>query len=732
MNYQKLYYFSFKNIKDELFIVEIWQDTTATITATEVVGDVDPCVLEYAALDSKLNPVHGSGVTLNMIATADHNFMDLYTGKIHEFLVKVYKESYLIWCGYLDPEMYSSPFSFNENYPVTFTCSDGFALLDRINYITPSDIELVELPIGHFVENGLKPYTGISSQWTVITNILTKLNLPVNYILVGISTVSNDFTPASSETIFHKTLVINDNYVNETLEPETCRTVLEGILKPYGAFIIQNNGSIYITDLNFLANNNNQTFKRFYGDDFTFVDGYSINLNIGDLSTIGFMSDQSTMNIVSAVNKIVVSYSNYKGVEVINSDMTDFTVPGAVGAVKGATNYQWTETPNDVCDSWTKFNNGRFVNLNGVTPQTDKDSYLSINQYSALNGHCTDSLNLAHKSFVFKKILPYFVPNSGYKLKIEISAFFRKDDNLGDNPTPNKLKQGVLQCNLQIGGMSAFSYRTSDVFQDRRGLARYVGWITTGSDISTSTIHIIGVKPVLYLFFNNLVGYSGGNYNYGYVEDTWLSLNDNTLDALNNVVTRDLLFPLDGFSGGLISLEIYDYMVIPGLTSDDKNALKASIKEVRIKDVKFTVVDKDGKDLNISDTEYFSALDPNYLNDTKIELIHGTNVKGCPIEKASLLYDDGTAYQFCTSWTRNGQTNILEKLLQNTVKSNYLNPTLELSCNVNNLSSLIGCVQYASQLGTNIFMVNSATIHLRDNITDLIIQTVSKDILNIV
>jgi translation elongation factor P/translation initiation factor 5A len=280
--------------------------------------------------------------------------------------------------------------------------------------------------------------------------------------------------------------------------------------------------------------------------------------------------------------------------------------------------------------------------------------------------------------------------------------------------------------------MSAFSYRTSDVFQDRRGLARYVGWSTTGSDISTSTIHIIGVKPVLYLFFNNLVGYSGDNYNYGYVEDTWLSLNDNTLDALNNVVTRDLLFPLDGFSGGLISLEIYDYMVIPGLTSDDKNALKASIKEVRIKDVKFTVVDKDGKDLNISDTEYFSALDPNYLNDTKIELIHGTNVKGCPIEKASLLYDDGTAYQFCTSWTRNGQTNILEKLLQNTVKSNYLNPTLELSCNVNNLSSLIGCVQYASQLGTNIFMVNSATIHLRDNITDLIIQTVSKDILNIV
>jgi hypothetical protein len=733
MNYQKLYYFSFKNIKDELFIVEIWQDTTATITATEVVGDVDPCVLEYAALDSKLNPVHGSGVTLNMIATADHNFMDLYTGKIQEFLVKVYKESYLIWCGYLDPEMYSSPFSFNENYPVTFTCSDGFALLDRINYITPSDIELVELPIGHFVENGLKPYTGISSQWTIITNILTKLNLPVNYILVGISTFSNDFTLAYNETIFHKTLVINDNYVNETLEPETCRTVLEGILKPYGAFIIQVNGSIYITDLNFIANNDNQPFEAYNGVTFAGAGQSYINLAIGDLSTIGFMSDQSTMNIVSAVNKIVVSYSNYKGVEVINSDMTDFKTPGTPGANIGTGGFKWNETENATCDSWDKYNNGRFVTLNGVIPQTDKDNYLSINQYSPLNGYASDALNPVRKSFVFKKVLPYFIPNSGYKLKIEISAYFRKSDNLNDGAKPNKLKQGILQCNLVIGGKSAFQVRDSDMFQDRRGSVRKLGWSNTGSNISTPT-YSTTQTPKFMLYFNNLVGYvtNVNYYNYAYIEDQWVSLNDNTVDSLNRVVNRDFLFPLDGFSGGLMTLEIYDYLVIPGLVSDDKNALKASIKEVRIKDVKFTVVDKDGKDLNISDTEYFSALDPNYLNDTKIELIHGTNVKGCPIEKASLLYDDGTAYQFCTSWTRNGQTNILEKLLQNTVKSNYLNPTLELTCNINNLPSLIGCVQYASQLGTNIFMVNSATIHLRDNITDLIIQTVSKDILNIV
>jgi len=730
--YQKKYYYSFKDLKNVSYTVEIWQDTPDTLTPVELLGAVQPFVIEYAAIDNKITPVHGSGATINLIATVENSFIGLYTGKMKEFLVKCFRGTSLIWCGFLDSEMYGADFAQYNNYPVSFTCSDGFALLERINYITDSNIVLSEDGYA-MIETGLIPYTGISSQWTVITNILKRLNLPINNILVGLSTVSNDFDLAYNETIFHKTLVINRNYVNESDEPETCRKVLEGILQPYGAYIIQCNGSIIITDLNFIANNNNQPFEAFSAVNFTGLGQSYIDLNIGDLSTIGFMSDSAPLSILSALNKIVISYSNYKEIEVINTDQNDFKTPGTPGADKGATGFKWNETENAVCDSWDKSNNGRFINLNGVTPQTDKDSYLSINQYSPLNGYATDALNPAHKSFVFKKVLPYFIPDAGYKLKIEISAYFRKSDNLGDGSTPNKLKQGILQCNLQIGNKSAFNLRESDKYQDKRGSARHIGWSTTGANISAGG-YAPGYKPVLYLYFNNLVGYATdvNYYNYAYCEDQWINLNDNTVDSLNRVVNRDFLFPLDGFSGGLMTFEIYDYLVIPGLVSDSLNALKSSIKEVRIKDVRFTVVDKDGKDLNITDTEYFSALDPNFKDEYKIELIHGTNVTGCPIEKASLLFDNGTAYEFCQSWTRNGQTSILEKLLQGTIKSNYLAPSIQLTCTTNSLQSLIGVVHYQSQIPNKSFMVNSAVINLEDNSTDLTIQAITKDILNIV
>jgi hypothetical protein len=75
---------------------------------------------------------------LNLLSTTDRKFFDLYTADMMEYQIRFYNDTDLIWCGYLDSEMYSEPFNQCKNYPVTFTGTDGFALLERINYLDES------------------------------------------------------------------------------------------------------------------------------------------------------------------------------------------------------------------------------------------------------------------------------------------------------------------------------------------------------------------------------------------------------------------------------------------------------------------------------------------------------------------------------------------------------------------------------------------------------------------
>lgn len=713
MNFQKKYYYMFKDLTNSLYTIEIWQDTLTAITAIEVKGAEEPFVIEYAILDNKITPVHGSGATLTMIAKVGNTFVDLYTGKIQEYMAKCYKGNNLVWVGYLDSELYNSPFSILNNYPVTFTCSDGMAILDRINY----------------VDSGKVPYTGIDSQWTVITNILTKLNLPINDIRVGVSTTCVNFTPSSIETIFHKTLIINDNYINETGEPETCRKVLEGILAPYGAFIIQCNGSIYITDLNFVAQKNNQYFRAYNGTTYTNIPDVLVNLNIGDLSAIGFASDTSNLNMASAVNKVVVKYSNYRNKASVDYSATDFTIPGTA-TTKGETNYQWTQTENSTSASWTKYNNGRFINLIGVTPQTDADSYLSTTA-------TTNKDLMVNKSFSYTKELPYLIPAKSYKLKISMSAYFRTTDNLNktDDGTKKVIHAGRVMMKLKIGNQFLKSKQLDDLSHNSINA-------TGASSITNKWVNVDDLicNDNFGAYFYSPTGTSIRSYNYSDIADQWVDFKDAYFD-FKGLQQNDYLVNLyeeisgsPSFGGGAITLDIYDAMTWTyDTTFHGFVAAGSYLKEVRIKDIKLTIVNADGTDLSDNDIEYFSVMDADYKEEQSIEIIHGTNVSKCPVDRGSLLFKAGTQFDFCTGWTRAGNNNqILENLLQGTVKSNYLKPSVVLTCATKRLPILVGCVTYANHLPGINMMVTSAKIALRNNITDLTLNEVSQDVLTIV
>ncbi|MFY9150944.1 MAG: hypothetical protein WAO52_02940 [Prolixibacteraceae bacterium] len=125
------------------------------------------------------------------------------------------------------------------------------------------------------------------------------------------------------------------------------------------------------------------------------------------------------------------------------------------------------------------------------------------------------------------------------------------------------------------------------------------------------------------------------------MDNEWVDLKINTSygsGAGLSVKTLDFLIPLStGFTGGEMTFEIYDFDVI----NSWKSTVKSQIKDFRLKDISFTVVDSNGNEINKDDIEYIGYMNQKYKNEgSEITIYQGTSKIDSPIEKASLTAFD--------------------------------------------------------------------------------------------
>jgi len=706
MSIQKKYYYTFKSISNQQYTVEIWQNTTDIITAVEILGDVKPFTVQYPSI-TKFDTVRGSGCEINLISKTDRQFFSLFTANFLEYQIRLYKDAALIWCGYLDSELYTEDFSNIDNYSVSFSGTDGFALLERLNYVDASK----------------NHYTGITSQFAIVQNIINKLNLPYNNIYFNLSTTSSELTIAEAETILHKTFVINSNYYNEDNEPETCRTVLMNQLAVYGAFIIQSNGNLFITDDNVLATGGTVNFKK-YDSAFNYIGLEAINLNIGDLSTIKFADSTQTFNVVPAFNKQIIKYSPYTEKVIIdfNAD-EDFTTVASTINYKPATSFNafwWDETLYTNSNTWTKTNNGKFVKMAGVTAGNSGtvDNYLKIDKYGIGAGYLLDSTTLSYKC---KLNLPYVIP-SNYKIKVNAKAFVRTIDTLG-NDADKTADMFFLEffCRVKIDNKK-YCYKPTQLGANDFIRNQTIGW----KDLTSTDYYSM-------VFSKGAIGSVATNIS---IDNEWIDLKWYSMLSDYSPVANDFMIPLTGFAGGLLEFEIYGFRVWPkwsdSANTTKSDALMAKVKDVRLKDIAFTLVDENNKEIDSNDLEYVGYMNADYKDSgSDITLYNGTSIKKNPVERGSLLGYNGTNYFFLQSWTREGKTDIIENLLLRSIVSNYTDKTIELSCVSNMINSMVGTLTYSNYLAGLKLMPVSCNLNYSDELAELTIQQINKDSLEI-
>ena len=704
--FKKKYYYDFKSVDKKSHTVEIWQDISTGISSTKVIGATDPFVVTLSGIENKFQPVRGTGADLGLFATSSMQYMDLYTANMMEYQVRHYIDSQLNWSGFLDSELFTSDFSRQKNYSVNITANDGFGLLDRLYY----------------VQSDGSQYTGISSHFDILKLILQKLGLPWTSLYVALSTSITGVTPASSETILHKTFAFNSNFYDEDGTAFTLREMLEAVLKPLGAFIQQSFGNLYITDINLVAGTE-YIAKVYDGATFTYSSEVGLSKVIGDLSTIGFASNSQTLTIIPGVNKEVIAYSPYRMKELLEyspsvkvNGVGDFS--GYLSTdTWGSSSFNWTEAYYSTSDVWERVNTtrGHFVFMkgidspnNGISDTYFKDWSNSVSCDYALHSSFTTGYHTFHLK---AGDLNVYASDASYGLKIEMKAFPRyKNDLANGNEVQNViLSDMIIHCDVSIGG-------------------KHYKYVDYGSDN--------GWKPASDTGFASFRFYQRTAVDtYSNITDTWVELLNYQSawdgDSFSSYESKPVILPLDVSVGGPFTFNIYGYSCFlkrAGQTVWDY----IYCSDIRIKDIKFTVVDSDGNDVQEVDIEYVGYMNPQYVNEgKKIELIQGTNLSNYPRERGGLLKYDASGYSWIKQWTRGSATDNIENLLLRSFVGNYETQSIELAAKTKLITNTIGYLTYSSPLSGKKFMVTSATHDYANNTSDLTMQEIFVDSLTI-
>jgi len=696
MAYQKKYWFEFTSLDNKVNRVELWQDTVITLTAEEVESMGMPFSIEMPDLSHKFQVARGTGCEINLLSSSDRKFFaGLYHTQMKEFMIKHYIDNTINWLGYLNSEMVRESYSEYVNYPFQITGNDGFALLDRLQFLS---------------DTGLK-YSGISSIYLLLKIALDRIGLPFGSIFISLSSTFTAYSGSASSSILHEMFVDTANFYNEDGIAETMRKVIEGCLQPFGACITQIGGDIWITDSHTLATGSG-SFKEFDFATDAYVATATVNL-IKDISDIGYMGTGSDIEMSGGKNKQVVTYSPYplKTVfpeSLLNESECDPIAPEVTWSTKDPSNQGYATrylhyksaanhavynvySPGLLELSYAQ--NDRGLSLIG---ELEEDACINIYTKGS-TGASTKILDLktaqeAYISGAISKSLSDTKTNRGLKIKISGEVYLRV--NLADNKGIGSL---ALKCMLRIGSKSL-----SD----------------TGEFLAATE--------------SAWVAYPGAPQTYHYIK-----INKNGKDIKHGWVP----FEFDGNPhnieiktsvGGIIYFEIYsdyEFQRFDG-TLHRNNADWSNAIRIRKLTLSMTDIDTE-EEVGDKDVEFQGYLDKTVKEEAEqIRLICGTDTTG--IDRGKLMYADSGAYTPITAFTRASQTQKIEYLLLNSLSSNYRFGYLTINAlKLENKFNQLSVITDTGIISDKKFMVKSMSVNFRDNLVETAITELRVDSLTI-
>jgi hypothetical protein len=191
----------------------------------DVIAGDDPLQIKEGG-ETMFTVLRGQEAVISLQCTTPGQYLELFTGDDREFLVEIRKGPYadLFWTGWLVPDMYMEPY-IAPPYNMSFSATDGLG-------------ELKEKPFTEEIPEGFM------SQWDAIVHILSKIETRLS-ILEGINLYETRMNRSEGDSPLRQAFVSAAAYYDGKKVLD-CASVLEAILKPYGAHLRQAGGAWYI------------------------------------------------------------------------------------------------------------------------------------------------------------------------------------------------------------------------------------------------------------------------------------------------------------------------------------------------------------------------------------------------------------------------------------------------------------------------------------------------------
>ena len=283
--------------------VEIWRmfENATNIEPEELDFPAEePVYIEWPE-KGKEEVVCGSTATVHVISPGDRTYTGLYTVTPGEIGVDIYRNNSLYWSGTLDPEQYEEPYERLKDYDVTL-CFQDFGILDRLKFSGSGMVCAGDL-LRSALDRARVSYAALD-----ISTLVSSWHVAQATSNSGSSTTQGGSTlPDAGDTHpgniynddgtiivkpilqpFDPTLPIEDEtgtvptaervkatldsiYVQASCfyddgEPMTLLKAIEGVLQPLGQRIVQRAGTVYVYDLNGLAESGRRTALEWSGD----------------------------------------------------------------------------------------------------------------------------------------------------------------------------------------------------------------------------------------------------------------------------------------------------------------------------------------------------------------------------------------------------------------------------------------------------------------------------------
>jgi hypothetical protein len=250
-----IYYSDFKDLMNISHRLEIYKEGFVN-SATEIVADV---LLDYPDCKENQEAIKVCGLTVNLLASDDLSFSDLYSEDERVFRVVYKRNDITLFNGFLSTDGLYESFVDSKWY-IDLQAIDGIGYLKDLSYVEDS--------------TGL-PFLGKQTDLQIISNCLKRTKL-TNGIRTSVNIL---YTGLSDVDVLDNVYVNTERFIKDDQDTiMDCEAVLRSVLEKYNATITFFEGYWYIYRANELFDDSIVNFYN-YDKDGTFIDMLDKNLS---------------------------------------------------------------------------------------------------------------------------------------------------------------------------------------------------------------------------------------------------------------------------------------------------------------------------------------------------------------------------------------------------------------------------------------------------------------------